>query len=236
MNRQGFLLAVSLLSFYTSAQADFYSHRYAGVSFSTVDQQGFCSDAAAFVQDLNSDSLNASGGACSEGDNGWKLYGGWRWTPHLAVEASYRQLADSELNFRLDMDRGQYLQFRDRIRTRLANAYFVGHWPLAAGVSVFGKVGGGLWWSTLSERQSGELLFTFELEDGTTEDQLVEVNGRAGNSDNGFHWGYGAGVNYRHHNGWSIRAEWENFGDLGSEALRGRYEVEAASLGWSMHF
>lgn len=236
MPRQTFLLAVPLLALCASAQADFYSHRYAGVSLTEIDQQGFCSNAEGFVRGLSSDSWHASGQGCSEGGDGWKLYGGWRWTPHLAVEAGYQQLADSKLGFRLDADQNQYLQFRDKIRTRLANAYVVGHWPIAAGFSVFGKVGGGLWWSELSERRSGAVLFEFEDEEGNREKRLVEINGRIGASDNGFHWGYGAGISYQHRNRWSIRAEWESFGDLGSEELRGDYDVEVASLGWSMHF
>lgn len=236
MHRHNLLLAVFLLALSGGTRADFYSHRYAGASFSNIDQQGFCSGAEAFVQDINSDDRRASGQGCSEGGDGWKLYSGWRWTPHLAVEASYQQLADSELGFRLDGERNQYLQIRDRVRTRLANAFFVGHWPLAAGFSVFGKVGGGLWWSELSERQSGEVLFVFENEDGTEEERLVAINSRAGTSDNGFHWGYGAGISYRHHNSWTIRAEWESFGDIGSDQLRAGYDVQTASLGWSMHF
>ena len=235
MNRPLSLLAVPLLILCASAQADFYSHRYAGVSLSDAELQGFCTDAQAFVQEINAGGQKAVNSCGSSGDS-WKIYGGWRWSPMLAVELSYQQLPESELDFRISADSGEYLEFSDRIQTHLANAYFIGHWPLGGGFSLFGKAGGGLWASDLSERQSGELYFAYPLEDGTFEPRLTPVSGHVADSRNGFHWAYGAGISYRYHNRWTLRAEWESFNNVGSDEFFSAYDVETASLGWSMHF
>ncbi|WP_323845514.1 outer membrane beta-barrel protein [Microbulbifer magnicolonia] len=236
MNRPLILLAVPLLTVCAQAQADFYSHRYGGVAFSDAELAGFCRGATGFVQGLNSPQQTSTTNACSENGDGWKIYGGWRWTPHLAVEASYQQLANAELDFRVDADNGEYLRFEDEIETQLINVFAVAHWPLVEGINLFGKLGGGLWNSKISERQSGELLFVYLVGEDALEERLTEVSGRVEDRANGFHWGYGVGISYRHQNAWTLRAEWESFSDVGSDDFRSGFDVEAASLGWSMHF
>lgn len=230
MARPLFLLAVPLLTLCAGARADFYSHRYAGVSISDDTLQGFCSGAEAFVQRIE------ASGNCASGGDSWKVYGGWRWSPLLAVELSYRQLAKAKLDFRLNGDRDEYIQVQDKIDTSLADAFIVGHWPLGGGFSLFGKAGGGIWFSHLSERQSGQLYLSYQQEDGTDAEVLIPISGKATDNDNGFHWGYGAGISYRYHNSWTLRAEWENFNDVGSDNFRSSFDVQTASLGWSMHF
>ncbi|WP_308365882.1 MULTISPECIES: outer membrane beta-barrel protein [unclassified Microbulbifer] len=236
MNRQLFLLVVPALALAAPTQADFYSHRYTGVSYSDLDIQGFCEAGNQFVQGLNNPERAATTGGCSQGGSGWKIYGGWRWKPEVAVELSYQQLSDNQLDFRLDFPTGEYLEIGDEIETQLINAFAVGHWPIGGGFSLFAKAGGGFWASKLSESQSGELLFIFENEEGEIEEELIAVSGRVEERDTGFHWGYGAGISYRYQNNWTIRAEWESFSDVGSEDFRGGFDVETASLGWSMHF
>ncbi|WP_346837551.1 outer membrane beta-barrel protein [Microbulbifer sp. SAOS-129_SWC] len=231
MARPLFLLAVPLLTLCTQAQADFYSHRYAGVSISDATLQGFCSGAEAFVQ-----GISASNSTCSSGGDGWKVYGGWRWSPLLAVELSYQQLPTSSLDFRVNGDRDDYIRAQDEIKTRLANAFVVGHWPLGSGFSLFGKAGGGIWLAEFTERQSGQLYARYLQQDGTVNEVLVSVNGKAADNDSGFQWGYGAGISYRYHNSWTLRAEWESFSDVGSDKFRSSFDVQTASLGWSMHF
>lgn len=230
------LLAVPFLTLGASAQADFYSHRYAGFSFASTEETGFCDKAAQRVQSLTDDSVIATNGGCGEGSDSWKVFGGWRWTPHLAVEGSYQQFDASDFNFRLDAENDEYLTFKDEVQTRLFNASFVGHWPLAAGFSLFGKAGGGLWFSEMSERVRGEVLYELEYEDGSIEELRVPVREKSYANDNGFFWSYGGGVSYRHHNRWTLRAEWQQFADIGSENLFGGEDLQSLSLGWSMHF
>ena len=236
MRRPLSLLAVPLLCFGGQAQADFYSHRYAGVGYSDTTLDGFCDGADAFVQGLANRGEAASAGTCNDSGDGWKIYGGWRWSPYLAVEGSYQQLTDAEFDFRVDGERDDYLIFQDKIETRLINAFIVGHWPLLDGLSLFGKLGGGVWNSDFSEHQSGELYFVFPVNEETVAEELLPVQGRAGDRDSGVHWSYGLGISYRYRNSWSLRAEWESFGDVGSDDFRSAFDVETASLGWSMHF
>jgi len=260
MARQYFLLAVPLLTLCAEAQADFYSHRYAGVSLSNDSLSGFCDSGKSTVQGFNSDDQTATFDRCEETGNGWKVYGGWRWAPHFAIEASYQRLAGSSITY--DRTNVQTLpppafiipgqpiptgffpdwHERDEVDTSLGNLFFVAHWPIAEGFSVFGKLGGGGWHSNLKRRISGTQVFAipiapeegqeeieFEFEEGPT-------SGTVEDSRNGFHWGYGAGISYRHHNSWTIRAEWESFSDVGSDDFFTAVDVRAASLGWSMHF
>ena len=235
MNRPTFLLAVPLLALPSLASADFYSHRYAGLSFGNADQQGFCDSVDAQISRFDTDSQNVAERGCEGAEQLVKLYGGWRWTPSLAVEASVQQLDDNKVGFTLTNARGEFLRVEDEIETRLATAYAVGHLPLFDGASVFAKAGGGFWMGQLSERQRGEVLVPIE-QDGVIQEVPVEIRGRAREADSGFHWSYGAGISYRNENNWTIRAEWETFQDIGSDDLRGTYDLETVSLGWSLHF
>ncbi|WP_237066927.1 outer membrane beta-barrel protein [Microbulbifer guangxiensis] len=235
MTRPSLLLAVPLLALSNLASADFYSHRYAGFSFGNADQAGFCEATDARINRFASDTQDVTERSCEGADQLIKLYGGWRWTPNLAVEASVQQLDDSNISFTVTNDRGEFLQFEEEIETRLASAYVVGHLPLFGGASLFAKAGGGLWTGTLNGRQRGELLAAVE-EDGEIREVPVEVRGRAAEADNGFHWSYGAGISYRNEDNWTVRAEWETFQDIGSDTLRGAYDLESVSLGWSLHF
>ncbi|WP_237055699.1 outer membrane protein [Microbulbifer sediminum] len=228
---------VSLLAFLLAlpASADFYSHRYVGASIGDAGTGEFCRQATDAVQRFSFNGQPAQLLNCDAGGGNWKLFTGWRWTPYLAVEASLQQLAGNDLDFEFRSERGEFLRFEDELETYLVNVHAVGHWPVYGGLSLFAKAGAGAWNMQLSQRQSGELLFFF-LEDGVVMEELVPVSGSSGTSDNGFHYGYGAGISYRHHNSWTLRAEWESFSDIGSDDLRGEFDVETASLGWSMHF
>lgn len=248
MNRPLFLLAVPLLTLCAQAWADFYSHKYAGISYSDEVLAGFCDGAMQVAQDLNIDQQTAAIRNCAERGDGWKIYGGWRWTPHWAVEASYQQLAKGETELALNnlqLPFGYFPEWRerDRVSTSLGNVFLVGHWPIAGGLSLFGKVGGGGWNSTLKQRIAAvELrlrqLPEEEVAEGESDVEIIEVpvSGTVSDSRTGFHWSYGAGISYRHHNSWTIRAEWESFSDVGSDDFFTAVDVQSASLGWSMHF
>ncbi|MGL6162239.1 outer membrane protein [Microbulbifer sp.] len=249
MNRQLFLLVVPALALAAPAQADFYSHRYAGVSYSDTGLSGFCTGGGKTVQNLNSDEQTARLGNCSETGSGWKIYSGWRWTPYLAVEGSYQRLASGTVavertNVQL-FPIGFFPEWRERneISTSLGNVFMVGHWPLFEGFSLFGKLGGGFWNSRIKQRVDAvelraQPLPEEEVVEGEDDFILIEVpaSGTFEDSQNGFHWGYGAGISYRHQNSWTIRAEWEAFSDVGSDDFFSSFDVQSASLGWSMHF
>ncbi|MFV8783952.1 outer membrane beta-barrel protein [Microbulbifer sp. SA54] len=238
MARPIILLVVPAALLANTASADFYSHRYGGVSVLNSNFSGFCPASRAFVNSLVSPTLQASPGDCTEStSSGWKIYGGWQWTEHWAVEADLRQAGEGELYFTMMSPRLPQLNVRDRLTTRMGNAFVVGHLPIGrSGISLFGKVGAGFWLNQLTEYQEGEALFTVLMSDGSTQGVAVPVSGKLKDNASGFHWGYGAGVSYRHHNSWTLRAEWEVFPDIGSEELRARYELETTSLGLSMHF
>ncbi|MEW5249208.1 outer membrane beta-barrel protein [Microbulbifer sp. 2201CG32-9] len=238
MTRPSFLLAVPLLSLPNLASADFYSHRYAGISFGDTGQSGFCEAADRFVQRVDAGPEMASSDKCSDTGSSVKLYAGWRWSPYLAVEASLQRLNRTELGFYLSNDLGKFLHIIDKVETHLGAGYIVGHWPLAGdSFSLFGKLGGGFWSGQLHEKQTGQDLVTFvDLNTGEVFEELDNVNRRGSNGDTGFMYGYGAGVSYVHDNAWALRLEWETLQSMGSDELRGTFDANTLSLGWSTHF
>lgn len=238
MIRLHILLVVPAAMLANNAIADFYSHRYGGISILDSQFSGFCTTNREFVNNLNSDTQQAAPGACTENKTrGWKVYGGWHWTPYLAFEADLRDSGESEHQFTVVNPSFPGLNVRDRITTRMGNAFVMGHIPVGrSGLSLFGKVGGGFWLNELTEYQDGEALFELLTSDGSSEVVSVPVSGKFRDNASGFHWGYGAGVSYRHRNSWTLRAEWEVFPEAGSDELRARHELESASIGLSMHF
>lgn len=232
------LLAAPLLTLCAGAQADFYSHKYAGFGFGNSDRSGFCevSGAAIAAADSAPDQSFTSLG-CDDAGNGWKIYGGWRWTPQMAVETSFHQLSRNELKAEQKLDDGSHQVIDDEITTRLGNLFFVGHWPLAEGLSLFGKLGGGFWFSERDTGFDGEAFFQVAVDENDEPIfELLPFSRSQSSNDSGFQWGYGAGISYSYQNRWTIRAEWENFADVGSEDFFGGDDAETLTLGWSMHF
>ena len=237
MVRPHLLLVVPAALLAHSASADFYSHRYGGISLADSQSTGFCYQNQSFVTNLSSESQQASLGRCNEQGASWKLYGGWQWTPHVAVEADVRQNADASFQFNVSNANVPWLSVRDRVSTRMGNLFVLGLLPISdAGFSVFGKLGGGVWISQITEHQEGEAVFLVQLEDQSIAEVVAPVSAKFSDNDSGFHWGYGAGISYRHRSSWTIRAEWEQFPDVGSDELRAQYDVETTSVGWSYQF
>ncbi|WP_295803465.1 outer membrane beta-barrel protein [uncultured Microbulbifer sp.] len=237
MVRPHLLLVVPAVLLANTASADFYSHRYGGISLLDSELSGFCSQVQSFVSNLNSEEQQASARQCKEQGTGWKLYSGWQWTPFLAVEADLRQNPDSSIRFDVSNPALPHLGVHDRVSNRMGNLFFVGHLPVSGnGLSVFGKLGGGFWLSQITERQEGEVILQVRMEDDSLQEVVAPVSAKLSENDSGFHWGYGAGISYRHRNNWTLRAEWEVFPEVGSDKLRAEYDVQTTSLGWSFHF
>ncbi|WP_066967528.1 outer membrane protein [Microbulbifer sp. Q7] len=238
MVRLPFLLVVPLSLLGSSlASADFYSHRYGGISLQHTAQDPLCRNARSFVDGLNAEQQTAELADCADSGPSVKLYAGWRWSPNLAVEADLRQSATMTSQFSVRNPQLPYLGVKEKLTTRMGNAFVVGHLPIGrSGFTVFGKLGGGFWLSQLRARQRGDAIAVFELGDGSLQPVSFPVDGAYSENSSGFHWGYGAGVSYRLEDRWTLRAEWELFPEIGSRELLSQYDVESASLGWSFHF
>ncbi|WP_105102983.1 outer membrane beta-barrel protein [Microbulbifer pacificus] len=238
MVRPSLLLVVPLSLLGSNlACADFYSHRYGGLSIQSTALDPLCSSSRGLVDSLNREEQSAEFKGCSDSGPGAKLYAGWRWSPNFAVEVDLRQAATHSTQFIVSNPQLTYLHVKDSVTTRMGNAFFVGHLPVeGSGFSVFGKLGGGFWLNQLRSRQRGDVLAVFELEDGTLQPVIFPIDGVFSESTSGFHWGYGVGMSYSFGDRWTLRAEWEMFPEIGSDELFGEYDVESASLGWSVHF
>lgn len=233
------LLLVILSFVFTShtASADFYSHLYGGISLQRTAQTDYCSDTSQAVASLNFGPQVAALDECSDTGAGIKLYGGKRWSPYFAIEADARQMATSKASLTISNPVLTRAKLTSRLRTRMGNAFFVGHVPLRSSkFSLFGKLGGGFWSGKQHYKESGEATTVFRLPDGSEQTVTFPLNGTYSDTSSGFHWGYGAGMSYRLENSWTLRAEWERFPKLGNEEVGGKYQMESMSLGWSMHF
>ncbi|MCA0894659.1 outer membrane protein [Microbulbifer agarilyticus] len=233
------LLLVVPLSLLASspASADFYSHRYGGLAIQSTALDDVCGNSQSFVSGLNSSNQLATFSNCSDSGEGAKLYAGWRWSPNFALEADLRQSTSATSNFAISNPQFPSLFIKDRVTTRMGNAFFVSHLPVGgSGLSVFGKIGGGFWFNQIRSLQRGDTLAVVQLQDGSLQAVTFPVEGEFNESASGFHWGYGAGVSYRLRDRWTIRAEWELFPEVGGDTTRGEYQLESASLGWSVIF
>lgn len=150
---------------------------YVGIGLGQAEANGVCDDIRAIVAGLGTVS------SCDEKDTAWKLFGGYQFNRHFALEASYFDYGSISAS-------GQTfgVPFRLTGDTSAFGVAGVGILPLGNQFSLFGKVG----------------LLRTEID--------VSASGVGGSrsesdSETGLHFGVGAmfdlGRNF------SIRAEWE---------------------------
>ena len=120
----------------------------------------------------------------NETDQGFKIYGGWQFSPYLAVEIAYIDLGSYKVpgnSYGATFDQYGF------------TAQFVGLLPLGeSGVSLFGKAGMNLW---SIDRYNNSYYYSSADDSGT--DLAV-----------------GAGVQIDFHRHMGLRAEWERFYDV----------------------
>lgn len=166
-------------------------------------------DNASFANVLTSE-LGATGVVASvdNEDTAWKLYGGYKFSRHLAVEAGYVNLGEQTGSATFVTPAGSpasYVVDLDAFQLAV-----VGSFPISEAFSVFGKVGAYFW---RTESRIG-------IGGGTlTED----------NDGNDLYFGLGASV--RVTDGVKLRAEWERFDSDDDEG-----EIDLYTLGASFDF
>jgi OOP family OmpA-OmpF porin len=139
-------------------------------------------------------------------DSAFKLFGGYWFNPHLALEAAVVGLGDN-------------LGPEDLIKDGFA-VEVLGALPIGERFELFAKAGFFFWEVRVETNDldctdfgSGFICF-FE------EDEL----------DDGVDPTYGVGVQYRFHDRWNVRGEWERFEDVGES------DVDLLSVNVSFHF
>jgi len=122
-------------------------------------------------------------------DTGWKLLGGYNFNRYFALEGSYNDLGDFGFNTSLLPTATQI----GKASVRGLALDLVGTLPLKGNLSLFGRIG----INNLEIKQS----FTNPMPAG----------GFTGRSDRGTNEKYGAGLQYRLNDAFSLRAEMERF-------------------------
>ncbi len=145
-------------------------------------------------------------------DNGWKIYGGYKFNQNMAVEGSYADFGE------LTIDSNVTSPFTGTIHTTweaqtLAVAG-VGILPLAYSMELFGKIGVHYW--------DVDLQSTASAGGGA---------GSASESDNGTSLLFGVGAGYNLNNNFALRAEWERYDNVGDDNTTGESDVDMWSVG-----
>ena len=182
------IVAVSLLAM-NSAGADDMVGFYAGFGAGATRVDDFCDD----VRDLASAVAIGFGGAvgtsCDDEDTGWKVFGGARLSPNLALELGYVDLGEADVDFRVEDTFGNANVEVDAFVYSLLLIY-----PVSESFSIFGKVGGFYW-------------------DAEAEATVVGF-GSADADENGTDLMFGVGGAFNITKNISVRAEWERYNDI----------------------
>lgn len=130
-----------------------------------------------------------------ETDNGFKLYGGYKFSPTWAIEGGYASLGDykATATSRAPVDTGNA-----SVKVRTWTLFAVGTLPIASGFSVMGKAGIAMNNSKMSFSSRG-----------------LAYNATDSGSANKTSFAWGVGASYAITPKLSARVEYENFGKAG---------------------
>ena len=141
-----------------------------------------------------------------ETDVGWKIYGGWKFYPGLAVELGYTQLG----RFRFDGSVQPPATVSQTYRVDGYTAELVATLPVASSFSILARIGG---------------IFAQTSPQASATGPLVAVTQDPVHRD--FNWKTGLGVQYEIAREWALRAEWDQYRRMGPNNL----SVDLYSLG-----
>jgi len=172
----GFVAAAAMLFAGPALAQD--ARFYVGASVGQAEVEGFCSEISSIVS-----LVGGSLGSCDEKDTAWKLFGGYQFNRHFALEGSYFDYGSASA-------RGQTFGVPLQVAADLTafGIAAVGMLPLGSQFSLFGKLG----------------LLRSELDVGAS-----GVGGASAGSDSETGLHYGVGLMFNLAGNFSVRAEWE---------------------------
>ncbi len=143
-------------------------------------------------------------GSCDDTDTGWKLFGGYQFTPNFGAEAFYADLGEVSASGIADG-----VRVTADVEIDGFGVSTIGTWPIGDNFGVFGKLG----------------LFRWDIESSATGRRSVSLD------DDGIDFTFGIGARYALNESFAIRAEWEWFNELGDEDTIGESDVDLLSAG-----
>ena len=204
------LIALSMLAGHAQAQQPergWYAGISVGQSSANVDASGLVVVGA-----------TASTTSIEETDTGYKVYGGYRFGRHLAVEAGYVDLGSFSGTRRVTAPVTGTFKAETSASGIFGQA--VGIIPLGQRFSLFGTAG----------------LFANEVQTTVSSTGGILLIGQrsASNSDVNAKVGVGAGVDFTPNFG--MRIEWERYFELGDDSVGGKSDVDLVSVGIVFRF
>lgn len=147
-------------------------------------------------------------GSCDSTDTGWKIFGGYQFTPNFEAEAFYADLGDTSANGTI-----QGLPATANVEIDGFGISAIGIFPIGDKFDVLGKLGF-LRWDIKSSATVGSNSASLEA--------------------NGTDIMFGIGARYSFSERFAIRVEWERFNDVGDDNI-GESDVDLLSAGivWS---
>ena len=151
-----------------------------------------------------------------ESDTGAKVFAGYRFTRHLALEAGYTRLG--KFSHSGTATPGGGTSFVE-VKMDGWNVDLVGILPLQNNFSIFGRIGAFFSESRLTASATAPLVVT------RTNAKERETNLKVG-----------AGVQYDFTPAFGLRAEWERYANVGKSTTSGELDVDLFSLGLLYRF
>jgi OOP family OmpA-OmpF porin len=152
-------------------------------------------------------------GGCEEKDFGWKVYGGYQFTPHWGAEVGYLDFGKQKWGVAI----GGAVQATAEAEAKAWTLVGTGTLPLIPGsgwsspaFSIFGKIG--LYRSDTDVRAGG-----------------ISANGRSTD------WTWGVGAKWDFTRNVSMRIEWERLNNTGNNTI-GTTDLEMLSIGAMFRF
>jgi OOP family OmpA-OmpF porin len=139
---------------------------------------------------------------------GWKVFGGWRATNWLNVEAGYTNLGRAKITY--TNPTGSFVDVT--LKSQAVQVSLVPQFEIGYGVSFFGRLGAAYSWTDT---------------DATGVVTGVQVGGNGKSNATNFLWG--GGVAYDVNTQFGVRVEYENYGTVGEQNGSGRADSSLVS-------
>ncbi|BAU46733.1 outer membrane protein A [Sulfurifustis variabilis] len=145
-------------------------------------------------------------------DTGWKVFGGYRFSPNAAIEFGYVDLG--EVTFEGE---DSFLGVTKlSIEAQGFNAALTGFLPVGGSTSLMGKIG----------------LFRWDVDARAS----ASFFGSGSESETGIDLMFGFGVSVDVTRNAAVRLEWERFGNVGDENVTGESDVDLLSASFAYRF
>ena len=204
------LIALAIATASTSAWSQQATSKfYAGASLGQSKFKGAC-DAEAGIALSN----------CKDSDTAWKIFGGYEFTPNLALELGYNDFGRISSDATVVVG-GSTFTGNAKIEATAFELTGIGSLPLGHQFSLYGKLG----------------VYYAETKSSANVRQTTPpfATGSSSASDNNTNLTFGFGARYDITRNVAVRAEWQRFSKVGSDST-GKGDIDVLAVGGLYRF